>query len=160
VRVLEKQSAVFAIGDVTVGVAGVKGFCGGFGMSSGSEFGEPEMKQFIRGAKLAAEALHRLLASLECDLRIALTHFSPTRDTLAGERLDVHPFLGSYLLGDAIDRAGCDLAIHGHAHHGAERGLTPGGVPVRNVAMPVIGAPYNVYTFELPRRAQRYLQSL
>jgi hypothetical protein len=37
------------------------------------------------------------------------------------------------------------LALHGHAHHGTERGRTPGGVPVRNVAHPVIKQAYNVY---------------
>src|SRR5262249_51864182 len=133
-----------------VGIAGVKGFCGGFGQSSGSEFGEPEMKRFIHATKRAAEALHELLCGLSCDLPIAFTHFSPTRDTLAGEKPEVYPFLGSYLLGEAIDRAGCDLAIHGHAHQGKEHGLTAGGIPVRNVAAPAIHAAYHVYEFGAP----------
>ena len=34
------------------------------------------------------------------------------------------------------------------AHRGAEKGLTPGGVHVRNVAQGVIGRPYNVYQLE------------
>jgi hypothetical protein len=37
------------------------------------------------------------------------------------------------------------LAVHGHAHAGREKGLTAGGVPVRNVAQPVIGSAYAVY---------------
>ena len=49
------------------------------------------------------------------------------------------------LLGEAVDRAGADLVVHGHAHAGSERGTTPGGVAVRNVAMPVIGTAYRVY---------------
>jgi hypothetical protein len=36
--------------------------------------------------------------------------------------------------------------LHGHAHAGTEEGTTPGGVPVRNVAMPVIGCAYRVFT--------------
>lgn len=152
VRVLEEESTVLELGGVRVGVAAAKGFCGGFGGASASEFGEREMKEFIRTTKRAADALYRALAGLgDCDLRIALTHYAPTRDTLLGEKLELYPFLGSYLLGEAIDRAGCDLALHGHAHHGAERGLTAGGVPVRNVAMPVIRAAYN--TYELAARA-------
>jgi hypothetical protein len=38
--------------------------------------------------------------------------------------------------------------LHGHAHSGTERGLTPGGIKVRNVAQPVIGCTYRL--FELP----------
>jgi hypothetical protein len=36
-------------------------------------------------------------------------------------------FLGSYRLAEAIDEAGADLAVRGHAHFGSEQGLTPGG---------------------------------
>jgi hypothetical protein len=38
-----------------------------------------------------------------------------------------------------------DLAVHGHAHGGSEKGVTPGGVQVCNVAQPVIGSAYRVY---------------
>ena len=67
---------------------------------------------------------------------------------MRGERLEIYPFLGSYLLAEAIDRAGADLVLHGHAHNGAEKGMTPGGIPVRNVAQPVIRQPYAVYELE------------
>lgn len=143
--VLEKQSTVLDLGGTRIGIAAAKGFGGGFGGSSGSEFGEPEMKLFIHTGRVAADALYAELSALDCDVRIALLHYSPSRDTLLGEKLELYPFLGSYLLGEAIDRAGCDLVLHGHAHRGAERGLTPGGIPVRNVAMPVIRAAYNTY---------------
>jgi hypothetical protein len=49
------------------------------------------------------------------------------------------------LLAEAIDAAGADLVLHGHAHNGRENGVTPGGVPVRNVAQPVIRSAYRVY---------------
>jgi Icc-related predicted phosphoesterase len=152
--VLEKESTVLDVGGTRVGIAAAKGFGGGFGSSSGAEFGEREMKLFIHTAKEAADALYEHLSSLRCDVRIALMHYSPSRDTLLGEKLELYPFLGSYLLGEAIDRAGCDLALHGHAHHGAERGLTAGGIPVRNVAMPVIRTAYNTYEFAAAAREQ------
>jgi hypothetical protein len=44
-----------------------------------------------------------------------------------------------------VDAAGADLVVHGHAHAGSERGATPGGVSVRNVAQPVIHSAYRVY---------------
>jgi hypothetical protein len=46
---------------------------------------------------------------------------------------------------EAIDRTGADLVFHGHAHRGSPSGVTPGGVRVRNVAEPVIGAPFCVF---------------
>jgi hypothetical protein len=47
--------------------------------------------------------------------------------------------LGNCELGVVLDRRLPDLVIHGHAHLGTLRGRTPGGVPVRNVALPVVG---------------------
>lgn len=146
VSVLERDSVVFEIAGVRVGVAGAKGFGGGFQGACGSEFGEPEMKEFVRHSRVAAEELGAALLGLQSDVKLALTHFSPTRGTLAGERLEIYPFLGSYFLGEAIDTAGCAAAFHGHAHAGTERAFTAGGVPVRNVARPVIKLAYKVYT--------------
>jgi hypothetical protein len=40
------------------------------------------------------------------------------------------------------------LAVHGHAHRGAEKGVTPGGVLVRNVAQPVIQHAYHLYCLD------------
>ena len=149
VTMLEGESTVVDVGGVRVGIAGTKGFGGGFAGASGTDFGEPEMKAFVRHTAALAEALEdRLLALRDVDLRVALLHYSPVKDTLAGERLEIFPFLGSYLLAEAVDRAGADVVLHGHAHAGVEKGVTPGGVHVRNVAQPVIKHAYNIYTFE------------
>lgn len=148
IHVLDGESTVLQIGDTTLGVAGVKGFGGGFKGARGSEFGEPQMKAFIRHTKAIARRLQAGLEALHTDYRIALLHYSPVEDTLAGERLEIYPFLGSFLLGEAIDAAGADLALHGHAHRGREKGLTPGGVPVRNVASPMLTGPYAVYSLD------------
>lgn len=144
-QVLEGQGTVIEVAGVRLGVAGCKGFGAGFPGACGSEFGEPEMKAFIHHSKRAAGALGEALASLTCDLRVALTHYAPVKDTLAGEKPEIFPFLGSYFLAEAIDHAACHLAVHGHAHLGTEHGMTPGGVPVRNVARPVIRCAYKVY---------------
>ncbi|MFC8508707.1 metallophosphoesterase [Streptomyces sp. NPDC057411] len=156
VTVLEGESAVLPVAGASVGVAGAKGFCGGFLGRSAGEFGEPEMKAFVRTTRRSAERLAGALTDLAarpCALRIALTHFSPVPDTLAGEPLEIYPFLGSYLLAEAIDSGGVDLAVHGHAHLGTEHGLTAGGVRVRNVAQPVIGRAFALYRLPLDGRA-------
>ena len=130
----------------------MKGFGGGFPGASGAEFGEPEMKAFIRHTKERSEALGSALASLRTDVRVALMHYAPIRETLQGEPPEIFPFLGSYLLAEAVDRSGADLVIHGHAHRGTEHGVTPGGVNVRNVAQTVIRQAYAVYGFETATR--------
>ncbi len=148
VRVLEGEAVVLEVDGGRLGVGGSKGFGGGFVGACGSDFGEPEMKAFVRHTKEIAAALEEAIAGLETDVRVALMHYAPVDQTLQGERPEIYPFLGSYLLAEAVDRAGASLALHGHAHRGIEKGVTPGGVPVRNVALPVIRRPYNVYCIE------------
>ncbi|MEU6451996.1 metallophosphoesterase [Streptomyces sp. NPDC046979] len=148
VTVLEGEGVVVECSGTRVGIAGAKGFCGGFVGRSAGEFGEPLMKEFVRTTRRSADSLRSALEELagrDCAVQIALTHFSPVADTLAGEPLEIYPFLGSYLLAEAIDTAGADLAVHGHAHLGTEHGMTAGGVRVRNVAQPVIRRAFNVY---------------
>jgi Icc-related predicted phosphoesterase len=143
--VLEGEGTVLELHGRRLGIAGAKGFGGGFAGACASSFGEQEMKDFVGTTEAIAEKLTAALQGLDCDALVALTHYSPVPETLVGEPLEIYPFLGSYLLGQAIDSAPTALALHGHAHHGTERGRTPGGVPVRNVAHPVIKQAYNVY---------------
>ncbi|MEU7957669.1 MULTISPECIES: metallophosphoesterase family protein [Micromonospora] len=145
ITVLEGTGTVLECPGGRLGVAGVKGFGGGFAGRCASDFGEPEMKSFVRTSNESAAALGEALRGLDCDLLVALTHYAPVPDTLAGEPLEIYPFLGSYQLGQAIDSAPTALALHGHAHAGSERGVTPGGVRVRNVAHPVIKQAYSVF---------------
>ncbi|MEU4480893.1 metallophosphoesterase [Micromonospora sp. NPDC023966] len=145
ITVLEGTGIVLECAGGRLGVAGAKGFGGGFAGRCASDFGEPEMKAFVQTTKESADALGAALRGLDCDLLVALTHYSPVPDTLAGEPLEIYPFLGCYQLGQAIDSAPTALALHGHAHHGTERGTTPGGVRVRNVAHPVIKQAYSIF---------------
>jgi Icc-related predicted phosphoesterase len=145
VRVLEGEGVTLDIGRTRLGVAGTKGFGGGFAGASATAFGEQEMKAFVGTTERVAGRLERALRDLKADIRVALLHYAPVEATLSGERLEIFPFLGSYLLAEAIDRAGADVVFHGHAHRGTEKGVTPGGVIVRNVAETVIGHAYQVY---------------
>jgi Icc-related predicted phosphoesterase len=153
VVVLEGESHTVEHPGGALGVAGVKGFCGGFVGANATDFGEREMKSFVRSSRAAAGALERALGEIAgAEHRVALMHYSPVKDTLHGEPPEIFAFLGSYLLAEAVDRAGADIAFHGHAHRGRDQGVTPGGVPVRNVAQTVIRRPYRI--FELGREAE------
>lgn len=149
VQVLEGDATVVRVNGSRVGIAGLKGFGGGFAGACGTDFGEPEMKAFIRHTKEGADRLGAALDSLEdADVRVVLLHYAPIKSTLVGERLEIYPFLGSYLLAEAIDCAGADLVFHGHAHRGTEKGVTPGGIHVRNVAQPLIRRAFNLYCLD------------
>ena len=152
VRVLEGDGEIVDVDGKRLGIAGLKGFGGGFAGACGAEFGETVMKDFIRYTQEGARRLEAALASIrEADIRVALLHYSPIKSTLVGERLEIYPFLGSYLLAEAIDHAGAELVFHGHAHRGTEKGVTPGGIHVRNVAQPVIKRAYNLYCLDEQR---------
>jgi Icc-related predicted phosphoesterase len=151
ITVLDGNAVVIEHDGGTLGIAGVKGFGGGFPGRSLSAFGEQIMKDFVAEAERDVAALAAALRSLDerpggrPDRVVVLLHYAPIRATLEGEPTEIYPFLGSGRLAEVIDDAGADLVIHGHAHHGTECGATPGGIPVRNVAQPVIDDCYRLY---------------
>jgi Icc-related predicted phosphoesterase len=73
-----------------------------------------------------------------CHRRVVLLHYAPVVETLVGEPETIWAFLGSGRLAGPIGAHRPDLVLHGHAHHGAAEGSI-GGVPVRNVAVHVLG---------------------
>ena len=137
-----------------VGFAGVKGFAGGFGARALQSWGEPVLKSFVREAVEEALKLEGALARLRTAQRVAVLHYAPIRATVENEPDEILPFLGSSRLEEPINRYGAALVVHGHAHHGAAEGRTSTGVPVYNVALPVLKAlfgdqmPFRV--FEIP----------
>jgi Icc-related predicted phosphoesterase len=121
-----------------VGFAGVKGFAGGFGQGLLRPFGEPSIKAFVHEAIDEALKLECALGSLRTTQRIALTHYAPIEATIIGERPEIFPYLGTSRLEDSLHRYPVDMAFHGHAHGGALEGRTSKGVPVYNVALPLL----------------------
>ncbi len=148
VIVLERTCTIIQHKNEKIGIAGAKGFGGGFVGASGSDFGEPEMKSFMRHSRNEARQLEQVIKDMDTDYKIVLLHYSPTTQTLSGEKKEIYPFLGSYYLAEAVDYGKADIVFHGHAHGGIEKGETPGGTPVRNVAQPVIRHAFNIYTLE------------
>ena len=121
-----------------VGFAGVKGFAGGFGERALQSWGEPVLKQFVREAVEEALKLEGALARLRTTHRIALLHYSPVRATVTDEPSEIAAFLGSSRLEDPLNRYPVTAAFHGHAHRGSPEGRTTSGVPVYNVALPLL----------------------
>lgn len=133
-----------------VGFAGGKGFVGGFGRYMLSSFGEDSIKRFVQEAVEDANAIENSIRMLRTERSVVLLHYAPVVDTVIGEPPEIHAFLGSSRLAETIDRYdNVSLVVHGHAHRGAAEGRTNKGVPVYNVALPVLrslgGAPYRVF---------------
>jgi Icc-related predicted phosphoesterase len=121
-----------------IGIAGVKGFGGGFGKRALGPWGETIIKQFVREAVDEALKLEAALARLRTTQLITLLHYSPIQKTVDGEPLEIYPFLGSSRLEEPIGRYPVSLVLHGHAHRGQLEGTTQGGVPVYNVSIPLL----------------------
>src|SRR5690242_813777 len=133
-----------------VGFAGTKGFLGGFGRGVLTAFGEQKVKAFVQSAVDETLKLERAISMLRTEKRIVITHYAPIVDTVKGEPEQIYPYLGSGRLSEVIDRHQAILAVHGHAHHGSLEGKTTGGIPVYNVALPLLmtrtpSAPYRLF---------------
>lgn len=121
-----------------VGIAGVKGFMGGFGRRALTAFGEIPIKEFVNASLHEAQKLELALRSLQTPIRIAMLHYAPIVDTVVGEPEQIYPFLGTDRLAEPLDRYDVAACFHGHAHIGTFEGRTPGGVPVYNVSYALI----------------------
>jgi uncharacterized protein len=143
--VLERSHHVLEICGAEVGVAGTKGFVGGFAGSHIPDFGEPLLRQvYADGMEEVAALDEGLRAVAMCPFRIALLHYAPTTQTLEGERRDIWAFLGTDRLAAPILEHNPDLVLHGHAHAGTFEGRV-GEVPVYNVSVPVMGEDFWVF---------------
>jgi Icc-related predicted phosphoesterase len=121
-----------------IGIAGVKGFGGGFGRRALGPWGESIIKQFVREAVDEALKLEAALARLRTRQLIAMMHYSPIQQTVEGEPLEIYPFLGSSRLEEPLGRYPVTMVLHGHAHRGQLEGRTQGGIPVYNVSLPLL----------------------
>jgi Icc-related predicted phosphoesterase len=121
-----------------VGIAGVKGFGGGFGRGTLEPWGEAGVKRFVQEALDESLKLGRALARLRTPHKLALLHYAPVVDTVVGEPEPIYPFLGCGRLEEPLNRFAVAAAVHGHAHRGAAEGKTSTGIPVYNVALPLM----------------------
>jgi Icc-related predicted phosphoesterase len=121
-----------------VGFAGAKGFAGGFGRGTLGPWGEDVVKQFVREAVNEALKLESALARLRTAQRVALLHYSPLEATVEGEPREIFAFLGCGRLAEPLARYPVTAVFHGHAHRGSPEGALASGVPVYNVALPLL----------------------
>lgn len=135
-----------------VGIAGVSGSGGGFWPDDPADPVSNRAWQALSvRARREAARLDEALSRLQTARRIALLHFAPTTSTLVGEPPMKYWLLGNSALGQVVEKHHVDLVLHGHSHIGSPYGLTPGGVPVFNVAAGVTGG-VSIHTIPLDPR--------
>jgi Icc-related predicted phosphoesterase len=138
-----------------VGFVGTKGFVGGFGRHSLAPFGETALKAFVQTAIDESLRLENALRNLDTPIKIALLHYAPIAATVMGEPEQIYPFLGSSRFLPPLEMHGTSVVFHGHAHHGSLEGMTPAGIPVFNVAYPLLrahGMHVRIWTCDAPER--------
>jgi uncharacterized protein len=136
-----------------VGIAGTKGFLGGFGTRALTAFGEAATKAIVSASLDEVQKLELALRQLSTPVKVALLHYAPVLDTVVGEPDQIIPFLGTDRLAEPLDRFQAAVAFHGHAHIGTFEGKTAGGVPVFNVCHGLLqrdGIGEMYYVHEIP----------
>lgn len=154
VTVLHRDWTTYEFDEVEVGIAGTKGFVGGFPGSTLPDFGEPVLRQVYHETTEEQTALEQGLQCIaHCDLRIVLLHYAPIEETISGEPAGIHAFLGSSRLAIPVAEYLPDMVLHGHAHRGQFEGRI-GDVPVYNVAIHVTGRDFWIFDLEVAARGQ------
>jgi Icc-related predicted phosphoesterase len=147
IKVLDGSAAICEVRGHRIGVAGAKGFVGGFPGSHLPDFGERLLREVYAETSREVQGLDEALAEIAvCSTRIVMLHYAPILATIEGESPGIAAFLGSDRLAGPIAAREPDLVLHGHAHAGTFRGCI-GDVPVFNVSLPVIGRDF--WQFEL-----------
>jgi len=92
----------------------------------------------------------KLLENLKVDIKILLSHYSPTYETLVGEDPRIYSSLGSKKFEDVLIKTKVNFAIHGHAHYGTPLAFVD-SIPVFNVAFEVNKKIIEINTDNLPK---------
>jgi uncharacterized protein len=148
IQLLERSAGTCTVNGVEIGIAGTKGFVGGFSDSLLPDFGEPLLRRLYAETSAEVASLDRSLKAIkDCAIRIVLLHYAPTATTIEGEREAIWAFLGSERLAGPIAEHKPDAVFHGHGHSGTFAGVI-GEIPVFNVGAAVPVRDFWLFDFE------------
>lgn len=146
-KVIFLEDETYVAGDL--GVAGVKGFSGGFNSHMLASFGEKEIKDYVSISVNEALRLETELQSLTTKKIVVVLHYSPIEETVRGEPPEIYSFLGNSRLEETINRFNVSFVVHGHAHYGSHQGKTAKGIPVYNCSAGLLSKefskPYRIF---------------
>ncbi|MFN4132998.1 MAG: metallophosphoesterase [Candidatus Hadarchaeales archaeon] len=90
-----------------------------------------------------------LLSRLSSDIKIVVTHYSPTYLTLEGEKRRAFEEMACARMESVIRKRQPDAWFHGHAHNGTRLKVMIGKTPIFNVSLPATG---RVTVVDLPMK--------
>jgi Icc-related predicted phosphoesterase len=129
---LDDESSTIELGGCKIGIIGSRGALDS--LTNWQKKFKPDLEAVYadKPYKIA-----KLVSSLNTDLKIVLTHYSPTYRTLRGEDPSIWVYLGSKAMEPVVSSV--DVWIHGHAHRGTVGSVGIGGAQVYNVSLPARG---------------------
>lgn len=141
ITILQTERAVLPKERPALGVIGLTGGYDG----TLAETVTPKRERLIERGKQRLtpqlQTLEELLTTLPNLPHVILTHYATTVATIIGEVEAQYELHGSRKVNELADQKSEQIVgiFHGHTHLGALRGKTAQGIPVFNVALPVLG---------------------
>ncbi|MGC8670692.1 MAG: metallophosphoesterase family protein [Thermoprotei archaeon] len=134
IRWLIDELEIFDLGGEKLAVFGTKGV-----LDRPTYWQRTHIKDIwkIRGEQIKTirEYLEKL-RNTKADAKIVLSHYSPTKSTMVGEREKMWPEMGYPRFEEELAKGGFDAWVHGHIHKGTVESVKVGEVQVYNVAFP------------------------
>ncbi len=145
IKFLNDESIVLKIKNKKVGIVGSRGSLDVPTWWQSSHI--PGIKDIY---KERIKKIEILLKNLKTDIKILLTHYSPTYKTLKGEDPRVYGGLGSKKLEKVLIKTKPTFAVHGHAHYGIPLAFVD-SIPVFNVCFTINRKLVEIDTENLPK---------
>src|SRR5262245_41230134 len=79
-----------------------------------SSFGEHAIKTMVAESMKEAMRLENAMRHAGSERTLVVLHYASVEDTIAGEPLEIFPFLGSSSLAETIHRFKVSAVVHGH----------------------------------------------
>ncbi|MEW6222966.1 MAG: metallophosphoesterase [Candidatus Hadarchaeota archaeon] len=141
---LDDQAVTVEVGGLKVGVVGTRG-----SLDRPTFWQRANIRGIWETYRKRVETIDRLLGELQTDVKIVVSHYSPTYLTLEGERETAMPEMASQKMEDVIKKRQPDVWFHGHIHKGKKLDVEIGRTLVVNSSLPARG---KIAVAELPKR--------
>jgi len=145
IKFLETEKAILNIKDKKIGIVGSRG-----SLDAPTWWQSTHVPDIRKAYNERIKRIEKLLKDLKTDIKILLTHYSPTYKTLKGESEKIYDNLGTKKLEKVLIKNKITFAVHGHAHYGIPLAFVK-GIPVFNVCFLVNKKIVEIDTDKLPK---------
>ena len=147
---LDDESTVIELGGLRVGLVGSRG-----SLDRPTWWQRTHVPGIRALYRRRVKLIDELLAKLEADVVVVMTHYAPTYRTLEGEKERIWPEMACRAFEEVIERRAPHLWLHGHAHKARVLETRLGDTLVVNVSLPARRSIYLADLGELARRERR-----